>query len=101
MKIEEIQEIEKILNLVPPGPWHFSNGDIFDHWELWSSHELKGYHMVQDDSGVPPDQAFIEYVLKSREIIETLLNEVRKNQNECDCQDCLDKRERLNNNYDK
>jgi|SRR5580700_5762944 hypothetical protein len=76
---EEIKEIERILNLVPPSPWEFSSGNCFDHWELWSDDEFHGYHMVHDDSGVPPDEGFIEYVIKSREIIERLLNEAKKN----------------------
>lgn len=78
MNLEEIKEIERVLDLVPPNPWHFSCGDDFDHWELWSSHESKGCHMVQDDAGVIPDEGFIEYILKSREIIEKLLKEVKK-----------------------
>lgn len=77
MKIEDLNGIDQILNLVPKSPWHFSPGDDFDHWELWSSDKGTGCHMVQDDEGVPPDPGFIQYVLKSREIIEALLNEVR------------------------
>jgi len=46
---------------------------------LWSSDKIKGYAMVQDDSGVEPDKDFIEYVLKSREIIEKLLKIIKKN----------------------
>lgn len=80
MDLKEIEEIERILNLVPPAPWHFSSGDVFDHWELWSSDSLHGIHMVQDDSGVPPDEGFIEYVLQSRKIIEKLLKEVKANE---------------------
>jgi hypothetical protein len=69
----DIEEIQRLLNLVPPLPWHFSKGDDFDHWELWSSHPTKGCHMVQNDSGIEPDDGFLEYVSKSRETIEYLL----------------------------
>lgn len=68
-------EIRRILSLVPPLPWHVSKGDDFDHWELWSSHPEKGFHMVQGDSGVEPSEGFLEYLVKSREIIEYLLDE--------------------------
>ncbi len=78
MNTDKIKEIERILNLVPPAPWCFSAGSEFDHWELWSDDMFYGYHMVQDDSGVPPDAGFIEYVLESRNIIEDLLKEVKK-----------------------
>lgn len=78
MDEKKIQEIEKILTWVPPSPWCFSPGNDFDHWELWSDDMLHGYHMVHDDSGVPPDAGFIQYVLKSRSIIEDLLKEVKK-----------------------
>ncbi len=37
MTPEDIKEIERILSLFPPGPWEFSSGNVFDHWELWSS----------------------------------------------------------------
>ncbi len=80
---EDIKQIEELLEKVPPSPWHFSNGSVFDHWELWSDDPLHGYHMVQDDSGVPPDDGFIEYILRSREIIEMLLKEVKR-KNELD-----------------
>lgn len=73
----DIEEIRRILDLVPPLPWHVSPGDDFNHWELWSSHEKKGYHMVQDDSGVKPDDRFLEYLVKSREAIEYLLGELK------------------------
>lgn len=77
MDKNEIQEIERILNLVPPLPWYINPGDDFDHWELYSSHPTKGCWMVHDDSGVEPDKGFLEYVVKSREIIERLLKEVK------------------------
>jgi hypothetical protein len=80
MDQDKIKEIERILSLVPPSTWHYREGDDFDHWELWSDDYLYGYHMVQDDSGVPPDAGFIEYVLASRSIIEDLLKEVKKNE---------------------
>lgn len=73
----DIQEIQRILNLVPPLPWHVSNGDDFDHWELWSSHPIKGCYMIQDDSEVESDKGFLEYLVKSREIIEYLLCELK------------------------
>ena len=76
MDKKRIGEIKELLNSVPKGPWHFNEGSDFDHWELWSSHEKDGCHMVQDDSGVPPDPDFINYVLKSRGIIEELLKEI-------------------------
>lgn len=75
---EEIKQIECLLESVPPSPWHFSPGDDFDHWELWSSHPTKGYCMIQDDGGVPPDSSFIDYILRSRQIIERLLEEVKQ-----------------------
>jgi hypothetical protein len=81
MNFEEINEIERILNLVPPLPWHVSCGDDFDHWELWSSDPKKGCHMIQDDSGVEPSKEFLEYLVKSREIIEKLLQQLRKEVN--------------------
>jgi len=77
MTPEEFNEIVRVLNLVPPLPWHFSDGDDLDHWELWSSDKHRGFHMVQDDSDVPPDPGFIEYVLNSRRIIESLLREFK------------------------
>lgn len=77
MTDQNLQGIYSILSQVPPLPWHFSEGDDFDHWELYSSHPTKGYWMVQDDSGVPPDPGFITYVLCSRKIIEDLLKEVK------------------------
>lgn len=70
------EEVHRILSLVPPLPWHISNGDDFDHWQLWSSHEKEGCHIVQDDSGVEPDPGFLEYLVKSREAIEYLLSEL-------------------------
>lgn len=79
MTPEDFEEINRILNLVPCTPWSYSEGDDFDHWELWSCKEC--VHMVFDDSGVPPDKGFIEYVLKSREIIEMLLNEIKELKN--------------------
>lgn len=78
MTDEEIKEFERVLHLVPPGPWHFHGGDDLDHWMLYSSHEKEGYHMVQEDSGVPPCPRFIEYVLKSRNVNERLLEEVKR-----------------------
>jgi hypothetical protein len=77
MNDEEIKEIEDLLKRVPPSPWNYCNGDDFDHWEIWSSDPLEGYNMVQGDDGVPPDENFIEFVLKSRGIIEKLLSEVK------------------------
>jgi len=70
----DVKEVRRILRLVPPLPWHVSSGNDFDHWELWSSHEKKGRHMIQDDSEVEPDPGFLEYIVKSREAIEYLLD---------------------------
>ena len=78
MTDDEIKYIQDLLDLVPKSPWYFSPGDDFDHWEIWSSDKETGCSMVQDDSDVPPDDAFIEFVLRSREIIERLLKEVKK-----------------------
>lgn len=75
---EEIREIERVLNLVPPCPWVYHEEDDLDHWMLWSDDPLHGYVMVDEDAGVPPDPGFIEYILKSREIIEKLLKELKK-----------------------
>ncbi len=74
----DIQEIKRILSLIPPLPWHYSKGDDFDHWELWSSHPIKGYHMIQDDSGVEPSEDFLKYLVTSREIIEYLMDQMGK-----------------------
>lgn len=78
MDRQRIKEIETLLESVPKSPWNYSEGSEFDHWEIWSSHFLDGYSLVQDDSGVPPDACFINFVLQSRDIIEELLNEVKK-----------------------
>lgn len=78
MDEEEINEIKRVLSLVPPLPWHINSGDDFDHWELWSSDPKEGCWMVQDDSGVEPDKGFLEYLVKSREIIERLLKAIKE-----------------------
>lgn len=68
LTLEKIAEMEKLLKDLPDAPWNFIHGN--DHWELYGSCYT---YMVQDDSGVPPDPQFIEYVLKSREMMPVLL----------------------------
>lgn len=82
MNNDEIEEIQRVLDLVPLSPWGFHEGDDFDHWMIWSDDPLTCRFLVDGDDGVPPDKRFIEYVLKSRAIIEKLLLEVKKNQRE-------------------
>jgi hypothetical protein len=77
MEDYEIKSIEALLDRIPKAPWSFCSGDDFDHWELYSTCPKTGCSMVQDDADVPPDPAFIEYVIRSRDIIERLLEEVK------------------------
>lgn len=78
MDIREYLKIKKLLSSVPKGPWHYRVGDENDHWELWSSDEKTGCVIVSDDSGVEPDEGFLIYLTKSREIIDRLMEEVEK-----------------------
>ena len=73
---ERLKQIEARLNNLPPVPWHFCHGDDFDHWMLWGE---DGTAMVQDDSGVPPDDYFIEFVLNAPEDIKYLIKKLREN----------------------
>jgi hypothetical protein len=74
MKKQRIQQIRDLLASVPRTPWIYEEGTDLDHWELYSNKDY--IHMVQDDSGVPPDKDFINFVLQAKEIIQELLNEI-------------------------
>ncbi|NJL54194.1 hypothetical protein HC928_02760 [bacterium] len=68
---ERINEIKGRIEKLPPTPWHYSDGDDFDHWQVWGDDCV---HLVQDDSGVLPDQDFIDFILHAKDDINYLLS---------------------------
>ena len=71
MKENRIKEIKDRVASVPKGNWQYLEGDDFDHWQIYS-HDYD-IAMVQDDSGVPPDENFINFILHAREDLLFLL----------------------------
>ena len=76
MRKYSIKEIKDLLKRVPKSPWHYCGEDDLDHWKIWSSDKKTGYVLVDEDSGVPPDPDFIEFVLNARAIIEDLITQL-------------------------
>lgn len=96
-----ILEIKDLLKTIPRGPWNFSEGSDFDHWEIWSSHPIDNVSLVQDDSGAPPDKDFINFILQARAIIEELLGEIEiTNLNIQEALEEVERREAYEKKYD-
>jgi hypothetical protein len=76
MKVKEIEYIleslENKYSKLPKGPWKFSKGDNFDHWELWSPSE--GEWLVQDDSDVTLSEDFIKFLCDAKNDMDILIN---------------------------
>ncbi len=68
---ERIIEIENRIKKLPAPPWNYYAGDDFDHWELWGNDSTS---LIHDDSGVPPNKDFIDFILHAVEDINFLLN---------------------------
>jgi hypothetical protein len=62
---DKIEEIKKRLNNFLDGRWSYCEGTDNDHWELTVENKemTDMVWLVQDDSGVPPDRDFIEFIL--------------------------------------